>query len=438
MRQLLKTAKIDQLSRLYCIMRKFKFSRKLWLLSSFFFLVIANSGCKEPVLQKPALQLKSNLLNQPLDYHLLQNWMCNPMKSTDISRQQPLALTVQKADLSTDHVIHYTHPVTNTGVDIFYVYPTIDTNMKAGNTAFANINTTLAKFIYSEQVGIYAQFGRVFVPYYKQANIGVFIDSSLSDCDQAHYMEIAYRDIEAAFDNYLKYYNKGNRIILIGHSQGAFLVRFLLRKRFDNNPSLRSKLIVAIAGGEANYSATNSRTGGSLQNIKTFPAVDSPLECGCLITWRTWKMGAAVELLEQNSFLFNKCFVDLGLIYQTYDTKNHVESIYNFGYKSSGQPKKLARYITLGADKVNYFGFDGMFSAQQTPSSNVPGSAYIRIENNNIPNDQRAIANFPQIPMLLQSIIPIPGNIYDYHIWDMQFAQGDLLQLIPKLIAKRR
>ena len=124
--------------------------------------------------------------------------MCHPIKSTDIARQQPLTLTVQKADLSTDSVIYFTHPSTNTGVDIFYVYPTIDLTPKSENTAITKIDTTLAKFLYSEQVGIYDQFGRVFVPYYKQATIGVFFDSSLSDWDQAKYMGIAYQDIEAA------------------------------------------------------------------------------------------------------------------------------------------------------------------------------------------------------------------------------------------------
>lgn len=372
--------------------------------------------------------LTANLSAQTNDYNLLPNWMCHPMKSTDIARQQPLTLIVQRADLSTDSVIYYTHPTTNTGVDIFYVYPTIDMAKKPGNAAMAGIDTTFAKAIYSEQVGLYAQFGRVFVPYYKQATIGVFFDPSLAELDQASYMEIAYRDIEAAFDNYLKSYNNGNKIILIGHSQGAFLVRFLLRKRFDNNPVLRSKLVVAISGGEANYSAIGSRTGGSLQNIKTCPPLDSVLECGCLINWRTWKKGTVAEVLPKNSFLFNKVFADSGLIYQTYDTKYHQESNYDFGYVSSNQPKTITLYITLSADKLNYIGFDDMFMAQESSVANIPGSSYLMIEKNNIPYDHRVISTFPQIP--------IPEDTHDYHLWDMQFVQGDLLEILPRLIAK--
>src|ERR1035437_9692218 len=127
-----------------------------------------------------AVLLTANVFAQTIDYNLPENWMAHPMKSTDIARQQPSALTVQRADLSTYKVINYAHPTTNTGVDIFYVYPTIDLTMKSGNTARTDIDTAFAKFIYSEQVGIYAQFGRVFVPYYKQATYGVYLDTLLS------------------------------------------------------------------------------------------------------------------------------------------------------------------------------------------------------------------------------------------------------------------
>jgi len=165
-----------------------------------------------------------------------------------------------------------------------------------------------------------------------------------------------------------------------------------------------------------------------LQNIKTCPPLSSELECGCLINWRTWKKGTAVETLHKSSFLFNKLFADSGLIYQTYDAKYHQESSFDFGYVSSKQPKKITRYITLGADRVKYLGFDDMFSAQSTSVANVPGSKYLMIQKKSIINDRRKIPNLPQIP--------IPEKKPDYHLWDMQFVQGDLLEILPKLIVK--
>ena len=301
------------------------------------------------------------------------------------------------------------------------------------------IDTATAKFVYREQAGIYARFGRVFAPYYRQAKIRVFVDPSFTESTQllrANCMETAYNDVDSAFSHYLKHYNNGRKIILIGHSQGALQMRFLLRKRFDNNPALLSQLVVAISGGEPNYvSANGSRTGGSLQNIKTCPPRGSAPECGCVINWRSWNKAYPVDTLHKNSFFFNHYFVDKGLIYQTYDivNKSHVESMYDFGYSAS--PTVIPRYITLDASMTNYFAFDRMFKAEITTDQSKPGSAYLLIDSCKTPNDLRKTGKFPGLSRFLQDTIPINAATINYHVWDMQFVQNDLLQIIPQMIS---
>jgi hypothetical protein len=355
-------------------------------------------------------------VGQTTDYNLLQNWMCHPMKTTDTARGQSLDLILQFPDLSTD-TIKYAHPTTNTGVDIFYVYPTIDMDTIPGNTAISNINRRYANYVYSLQAGIYGQYGRVFAPYYRQANIGNFILAS--GPQQADIMDTAYRDIEASFLNYLNKYNGGNKIILIGHSQGAYLMRFLLRRLFDHDLTLRSKLIVAISGGEPNYTAIGSNTGGSLENIETCPPVGSPLECGCLMNWRTWHAGSTVRPLESNSMFLNQSFVDKGFIYQIYDSTLHQESSFDFGYE---QKKPITRFITLSADSTKYIGWDGKYAAEfSTHSVPGPGTSYLMIDTIALTGDLRVSA--------------IPKLSKNYHIWDMQFIQGDLLQILPQMIS---
>jgi hypothetical protein len=237
------------------------------------------------------LSLSASSLAQPVDYNLPQNWMCHPvLKSTDIARQQDLTLTVKNPDLSNKAVIPYAR-YADTLVDIFYVYPTIDMDYyHLGNTPMESIDTLKAQFVYSQQVGIFARFGRVFVPYYRQAKISVFIDKKVSDSlIMANCMELAYNDIDSAFSNYLKYYNNGHKIILMGHSQGSDHIMFLLRKKFDNNPALQSQLVVALCAGEPNYaSKMDGRSGGILQNIKECPPQNAAPECGCMMNWRTW------------------------------------------------------------------------------------------------------------------------------------------------------
>ena len=70
---------------------------------------------------------------QPLNYSLSKYWMCHPMKASDASRF-PLKLTVQNPNLTADTIINYPNTAANSGVDIFYVYPTIDLGLIPGNT----------------------------------------------------------------------------------------------------------------------------------------------------------------------------------------------------------------------------------------------------------------------------------------------------------------
>ncbi|MCX6307107.1 MAG: DUF3089 domain-containing protein [Bacteroidetes bacterium] len=386
------------------------------------------------------LIITANAFAQTVDYNLPENWMCHPvLLSTDIARQQNLTLTVKKPDLSIDTVINYTH-YADSLVDIFYVYPTINMNTPMGNVDMDSIDTRTAQFVYSEQVGIYAQFGRVFVPYYRQAKLGVFLNTSISASAQlarANCIETAYNDIDSAFSNYLRYYNNGRKIILMGHSQGADHIMFLLRKKFDNNPVLQAQLVVALCAGEPNYASVNgSRTGGALQNIKECPPHDSIPECGCMMNWRTWSKHYKPEGIASCSFFFNPYFVSKGLIYQTYDTVNHShqEAYFDFGYTTTQKP--LARYISIDNSWTNYVGFDNMFRVEVTPVSTVPGSTHLLIDTIFTPNDQRKINSFPSyVPDPLHSGIPIDSSVSNYHIWDWQFVQNDVLRLLPAMIA---
>jgi hypothetical protein len=76
-----------------------------------------------------------------------------------------------------------------------------------------------------------------------------------------------------------------------------------------------------------------------------------------------------------------------------------------------------------------------MFGAEITSDLAVHGSTYLLIDSIPTPNDHRKILSFPSfLNSFLQSTIPIP-NQNSYHIWDMQFVQYDLLQILPQLIA---
>ena len=47
-------------------------------------------------------------------------------------------------------------------------------------------------------------------------------------------LDVAYTDIENAFDYFIKKYNKNNPFIIAGHSQGALHANRLINRRIDN------------------------------------------------------------------------------------------------------------------------------------------------------------------------------------------------------------
>lgn len=71
--------------------------------------------------------------------------------------------------------------------------------------------------------------------------------------------------MEAAFDYYMSHDNGGRKIVLIGHSQGAELVKRLLQDRFDTFPTMRKKLALAIIAGAPVYVPAGSTRGAHLR-----------------------------------------------------------------------------------------------------------------------------------------------------------------------------
>ncbi len=129
--------------------------------------------------------------------------------------------------------------------DLFLICPTVD--MKDEYNMSMKDEKTKANFLgaLNMERGIYEESARMFAPYYRQAAMKVY------DLDQAGrepYMEIACRDVSAAFAWYLENENDGRPLILAGFSQGAELCYRLLEEYFGD-AELAERLIAVYAIG---------------------------------------------------------------------------------------------------------------------------------------------------------------------------------------------
>jgi hypothetical protein len=95
----------------------------------------------------------------------------------------------------------------------------------------------------------------------------------------------AYRDVAAAWHDYLAHYNHGRGVVFIGHSQGAFLLTGLLQREVDREPATRKLLVSAILPGGNVTVAQGQLAGGAFHSI---PACTSRTETGCVIAYSTF------------------------------------------------------------------------------------------------------------------------------------------------------
>jgi hypothetical protein len=162
--------------------------------------------------------------------------------------------------------------------DCFYVYPTVSDD-KTTNADLSIDPEERSIALY--QAARYGLHCRVFAPMYRQVTLqGIFANPIPPEAQQ-----IAYGDVLAAWKTYLRKYNQGRGVVLIGHSQGTFVLRELVHQVIDPRKKVRQRLISAILLG-GNVTVASGRTiGGDFKNI---PGCSRAKQFGCVIAFSTY------------------------------------------------------------------------------------------------------------------------------------------------------
>jgi hypothetical protein len=164
-----------------------------------------------------------------------------------------------------------------TRVDCFYVYPTVSD--QPGANANLNVDPVL-RSIALYQAARFHQDCKIYAPVYRQGTIGGLGGSGIANA-----YKIAYKDVLAAWKDYLKRFNKGRPFVLIGHSQGTFHLRKLVTEQIDKKPAVRKRMVSAILLG-GNVTVRKGRdVGGDFKNV---PACRKTKQTGCVIAFSTF------------------------------------------------------------------------------------------------------------------------------------------------------
>ncbi len=163
-------------------------------------------------------------------------------------------------------------------VDCFYVYPTVSD--QPGPNADGTVGPQ-EKSIARYQASRFSRRCRVYDPAYRQLTIPSLFGGTQTD----HAAKIAYSDVKHAFRDYLAHYNKGRPFVLIGHSQGSFMLRALIRDTVDRRKSLRRRMLSAILLGGNVTVRKGSDHGGDFKNVR---ACHSATQLHCVIAYSTF------------------------------------------------------------------------------------------------------------------------------------------------------
>jgi hypothetical protein len=202
-------------------------------------------------------------------------WLCKPgipnnpcEPSLDTTFVSPTGETLK---------VKHLKPAHNPKVDCFYVYPTVSDQP----TPNANLNIDPEeRSVALYQAARYSSECRVYAPMYRQLTLAGILGAAPGGDSN-----LAYSDVLNAWQSYLQNDNHGRGVVLIGHSQGTFMLTRLVSEQIDPNPAVRSRLVSAILLGGNVTVAQGQDAGGSFQNV---PACRSPQQTGCVIAFSTF------------------------------------------------------------------------------------------------------------------------------------------------------
>ena len=160
--------------------------------------------------------------------------------------------------------------------DCFYVYPTVSDQQRPQATQVVD---DVLRSIALYQAARYSRDCRVFAPVYRQFTIQGLLQP---DTITPEMREQAYADVREAWRTYLRRFNDGRGVVLVGHSQGTFVLRRLIREEIDPRRAMRRKLVSALLLGGNVLVKKGSDRGGDFEKVR---ACRAPRQLGCVVAF---------------------------------------------------------------------------------------------------------------------------------------------------------
>jgi hypothetical protein len=344
-------------------------------------------------------------------------WLCGPGVAKDPCRPS-LSTTLYHGWSTPAGTIT---PKREHRVDCFYVYPTVSDQTTRLATKAADPEV---RSIALYQAARFSQLCRVYAPVYRQATVPALQAGKTTKAD---YLK-AYGDVEEAFDAFLHKIGPRRGFILLGHSQGAYHLERLVRKRIDTDAKLRRRLVSAVLLGGNVAVRKGSDRGGTFRKV---PTCERATQLACVLAFSTFNEAPPADALFGRGASRVAGFLDLpaGANLETACTNPAAlgsERSVPLSSISPTQPYAPGTLIAAGiallglqwpAAPTTFVESDGGF----TGGCSREGGAHVL-----------RIASAPGTPVPKAS----PTAQWGLHLVDANIAQGDLVEVLERQIGR--
>ena len=203
-------------------------------------------------------------------------WLCKPGLTEDPCEASE-ETTVELGNGSSS--VEQAQPASDPPIDCFYVYPTVSSQLTV------NANEEIGpeeKQVAIDQASRFSQQCKVYAPIYPQLTLYALETPGAVTLGA---WATAYLGVRAAFEEYMARYNDGRGFVLIGHSQGALMLKQLIKAQIDSSPALRERLVSAVLLGGNVLVPKGATVGGDFQNI---PACQAAAQTHCVVAYSSF------------------------------------------------------------------------------------------------------------------------------------------------------
>jgi hypothetical protein len=323
-------------------------------------------------------------------------WLCKPgIKHDPCTSSMTATVEAASGVAGTQHA----SPARKPKIDCFYVYPTVS----GQPTVNANLHIDPEQIVVAQnQASRFSQDCRVFAPMYRQLTTSAILGNP-----SAAARAKAYDDVVRAWHDYLKHFNKGRGVVLIGHSQGSFVLDQLVKSEVDKKPAERRRLVSALLIGGQIQVPIGRNVGGDFKHV---PACTRGSQIGCVVGYSSY------DTVPPSDSLFGRvpgsttrqilCVNPAAL------SGDHGQLLSYFMTKPEPGPLSAVTTPQFSAPTPWVF-VPGLYSAT---CMNQGGASWLQV--NHVAGDPR-----PIVP-------PSLGPTWGLHLADMQLPMGNLVKLV--------